>query len=96
VKFVTFLNPPVQVMHHFPPKRAWSRLAVTGYEMAPEMARADPGDKINRTYPNEKPSVQKMQAPPPVVLVENFAGPDRTDRRTRISEKGDTFPHPPC
>jgi len=84
-------NPQAQVIHQVPPKQAWSKLAATRQEMAPEMAGADPGDKINCAGRNEKSGCQKMQAPPPTVLVKDLVGPDRTDWKTRVGEKRDTL-----
>ena len=55
------------------------------------MAGEDPGQQIDRAGHDEKPRRQKVQTPPPAVLVEDVVGPTRADRRRRILEEGNAL-----
>ena len=59
--------------------------------MTPEMACENSRQQIDRAAQHEEPSRQKVQTPPPTILVEYFGAPVRAHRGGRILEEGNAL-----
>src|SRR5262245_8854431 len=79
------------MIYHITPERLRSELSSPGHKMTPEMAGENSRQQIDRAGQREDPGRQKVQTPPPAILVEYVVGPARADRRSRILEEGNAL-----
>ena len=55
------------------------------------MAAEDAGQQVHGAGQHEEPRRQKVQAPPPAVLIEDVVGPARADGARGVLEEGSGF-----